>query len=367
MAKKVIVIDGYIGSGGYSKQWVRNMLSGSDNSEVVVPISSLGGDVDHAINIHDQFAAQGNVTADFTGFNASGGTVIALGAKYSRMSKNSFYLIHKVMSWVDEFGYMNEDDIDALIQKLEKDKNENAKITLQVAQMYAVKSGKPVKDILNLMKQQTWLTADEAKTWRFVDEVYQPVKKDDPLQNVAMVAMIASLGYPLPARKESTTTTPATPSNGVDDEEGLFNRLLNRLLKVTPINKKPMKKQFVNVNKALKVDKLESTDEGIFLNEEQLESLDTCITTGITATAERDTARTEFTDAITAIDAIDPTVAAATGVEAKVLAIQAVIAKKPGAKTAEIDKDTDGDGGTPSENSFWDRFSRLRNEVKLKS
>jgi len=64
--------------------------------------------------------------------------------------------------------------IDALIAKLETQKQQLAKVTLQLAKMYVRKTGKTLDEIINLMKQQTWLTADEAKGWGFVDEYSIP-------------------------------------------------------------------------------------------------------------------------------------------------------------------------------------------------
>ncbi len=205
MAKEVI-IDGYIGPYAYSKQYIRAMLEGSKGKETKVKISSLGGDLNHAINIHDQFVEHANIVVEFSSFSASSATIIALGAKTSKMNKNSFYLIHKVMSWIDEWGYMNEDDLEEIIAKLEKEKNENAKITLQIAKMYSDKSGKSVKDILDLMKKQTWLTAEEAKEWGFVDEITESATKVNYLEDYRMVAMIAGSGLPEPPRKHLTNT-----------------------------------------------------------------------------------------------------------------------------------------------------------------
>jgi ATP-dependent Clp protease, protease subunit len=362
MPKKIIVIDGYIGPFGYSKQFVRQMLKGTEKDDVEIQTSSLGGSVDDALDIHDQIATHGNVTISYTGFNASSATLFSLGASKIRISENSFYLIHKVMSWVDEFGLMNEDDLDVLITRLEKEKNENAKITLQIAQMYAKKTGKSAREILDLMKQETWLTAEEAKTMGFVDEIFTPGTKENFLEDSVKVALIAAAGFPLPKRKENNIETPS-----VGDEEKFFNKMLTRLKQALNTNKEPMKKQFLNVNKALKVEKLESTEDGVFLNEEQLETIDLCITAAVAATTERDTAKTEcniaktaLTNALTAFDAIDPSVATAKTVEAKVQAIQAVIAKKPGANSAHIDTETDGGAGGEGGETFWDRFHNLK-------
>jgi len=200
MAKKVIIIDGYIGSYQFSKQFVRQELSGHKNSEVTVKVSSLGGAVDHALGIHDQFVEHGNIVVELSAFVASSATLISLGAKTVKMNENSFYLIHKAMHWVDEWGTMNEDDIDEIITKLEKQKQELAKITLQLAKMYTKKTGKSLNEIIDLMKEETWLTAEEAKDWGFVDEIIK-AKEVENFLDTKMVNMITASGYPIPESK----------------------------------------------------------------------------------------------------------------------------------------------------------------------
>ncbi len=202
MAKKIIVIDGYIGDYQFSKQYIRNELAGNSKNPVTVKISSLGGQVDHALNIYDQFIEHGQVEAELSAFVASSATLISLGAKTIRMNENSFYLIHKAMNWVDEWGSMNEDEIEELIAKLEKQKAQLAKITLQIAKMYTKKTGKTLNEIIELMKQEIWLTAEEAKAWGFVDEIYTAAEPENYLDN-KMVAMITASGYPLPETKRT--------------------------------------------------------------------------------------------------------------------------------------------------------------------
>jgi protease-4 len=122
----------------------------------------------------------------------------------------------------------------------------------------------------------------------------------------------------------------------------------------------PMKKQFLNVNKVLNVEALEATEEGVFLNEDQLELVDnqiaqidtltsehataienitaelaTATETVTTMTAERDTARTELTNALDPFNAIDPSIASAATPEAKVQAIRTLLAAKPGTAPAQ--------------------------------
>ena len=173
MDQHVLDIDGFIGGWGYSKSFIRNFLASSGKDPVTIRVSSLGGDVDHAIAIHNQFVEHGNVTVVLTAFNASSATLITLGARRIQMHSNSFYLIHKALQWVDTWGNMKEDDLDAMIRSLEKQKSELDKITLVLAKMYARKSGKSTPEILDLMKQETWLTADEALAWGFIEEIIE--------------------------------------------------------------------------------------------------------------------------------------------------------------------------------------------------
>jgi len=351
MAQKTIVIDGPIGQYSFSKQFMRNELSGQSKNPILIKISSLGGSVDDALNIYDQFIEHGNVTAELSAFVASSATLISLGAKTVRMNENSFYLIHKAMNWVDEWGSMNEDEIDELIAKLETQKQQLAKVTLQLAKMYVKKTGKTLDEITGLMKQQTWLTADEAKNWGFVDEVFVPEVAVNFLENLQMVAMINSSGYPDPPRQKSQQIQQPQPVLQVDEEsiiDRIWNRITNKQKEVTPINKTEMKTQFLNVNQVLTVDSLESTAEGVFLNEAQLEAIENRLALGQQIIEERDTANyardaaiagretanTNLLNAMDPFNAIDASIASAETSEAKVSAIRALLSKKPATQPA---------------------------------
>ena len=245
-------------------------------------------------------------------------------------------------------------EIDALIAKLETQKQQLAKVTLQLAKMYVKKTGKTLDEIINLMKQQTWLTAEEAKSWGFVDEVFVPEVAINYLENLQIVAMISSSGYPDPPRKPSKKTPVPELVEGVEavDEESLFNRIWNRITnkqkEVTPKNKAEMKTQFLNVNKVLTVENLESTADGVFLNETQLSEIenrlaldqqiiaerDTANAARDAAIAERDTANTNLVNAMDPFNAIDASIASVESPEAKVLAIRALLSKKPATQPA---------------------------------
>ena len=84
-------------------------------------------------------------------------------------------------------------------------------------------------------------------------------------------------------------------------------------------------KQFSALNTLLAVVSLESTDEGIYLNETQaavintaLEANQQIVTERDNAVVARDQAVTDRTNAIASIDAIDPSIASATTIEGKI-------------------------------------------------
>ncbi len=365
MSIKLITIDGYIGPYAFSKQFIRNELLGNEKTPVTVQISSLGGSVDHALNIYDQFVAHGDVTVELSAFVASSATIIALGAKTIRMNENSFFLIHKAMNWVDEWGSMNEDEIEDLINKLEKQKQQLAKVTLQIAKMYSQKTGSTLEAILDLMKEEVWLTAEEALEKGFVDEIYTPETVTNFLENSQMVAMISASGYPAPKRKTEVTTP--ENENVVVDEDSFFDKMYNKIFskfKNDTSNQNPKNistMNFERLNTVLNVESLESVDNNFSLNQDQLEAVETELSTNAqtvsdleasvtTANDERDLANSNATAAAAAFDEIDASIADAETPEAKVEAIRTLLAKKPGTPPAGNQDGKDPEAGNAAEN-----------------
>lgn len=166
-----LTIDYTIGYWGYSKQYVRNILSQYKGKHVDVKITSLGGDLDHGLDIRQQFIDHGDVTVFLSGFVASAATIIAMGAKRIVMSKYAMFLVHKCSNFIDAWGTYNADQMAKLIEQLEANKKENDKIDVVLANMYAAKCKKKVSDILDILKEGRWLTAEEALSYGFIDEI----------------------------------------------------------------------------------------------------------------------------------------------------------------------------------------------------
>lgn len=178
-----LIIDGTICAWGYSKQWVRNELAKYTGKHVDVRISSYGGDLAHGLDIRQQFKDHGDVTAYLTGFVASSATIIAMGAQRICMSKYAFFLVHKCSNFIDAWGNYNADQMQQLIDDLTKNKKENDRIDVVIAQLYSEKTGKSINELLSLLKEERWLTAEEALEWGFIDEIVEDA--GDSKQNLS--------------------------------------------------------------------------------------------------------------------------------------------------------------------------------------
>lgn len=270
-----IEIDDYIGRWGVSKQNISGQLGALKNKDVTVRINSLGGLLDHGLDIRQQFIDHGKVTAYLFGYVASAATVASLGASKICISRYAFYLVHKVSNWVDAWGQMNADQIDALIEQLKQNKLENDKMDLVLAQMYANKCKKKVNDILDILKKGEWLTAQEALDYGFVDEIIEDGEKQN--FSTAMSTKFNSLGLPaLPVAREK------------EDSSSLLNKILtgmDELMKRNNKKEKPvdidnqtktdknMKKDFIRVNTILNVEGLEFENGKVALTEEQVKAM----------------------------------------------------------------------------------------------
>ena len=173
MAKKYdLKLKGYVGGWDFDSDYVDYFLSNKGkDKEVTVVIDSLGGSVSAAMSISASFKMHGKVNVHFVGYNASAATIASMGAKHISMDAHAMYLVHKCSTLVFEIMQANSDDVDALIARLEKEKKQLDKIDLNVAGMYSAKCKKKKAELLDLMKEGGWLTAQEAKDWGFIDEI----------------------------------------------------------------------------------------------------------------------------------------------------------------------------------------------------
>jgi hypothetical protein len=176
--------------------------------------------------------------------------------------------------------------------------------------------------------------------------------------------MLVASGYPVPGKTHKPVDPLTTTQAETFNEASLIDKITAKIRELfNPKN--TMKKQFQLVNTALKVEKLESTDEGVFVNEIQLEAIETELaripaaeTARTNAETERDNANAARTTAENAFNAIDPTVAAATTPELKVAAVKALLAAKPGTQPAGR-QTTEDPNNISADGVDWETLNKL--------
>lgn len=304
-----LILDYTIGNWGYSKQYVRSVLSSCKNKPVNVKISSLGGDLDHGLDIRQQFIDHGNVTVYLSGFVASAATVIAMGAKRIVMSKYAMFLVHKCSNYIDVWGYYNADQMQNLIAELEANKKENDKIDVVLANMYADHCGKKVSDILEILRDGRWLTAQEALDLGFIDEI------SDSLDVGGKVNFTPELQSKFNALGLSTVGLHCafTPESSAPEPKKSVSKM--NTLKFDAVDK------ILNLDHALTAD----ADGDVCISAEQMAAVSDHITAIETASGEKDAKIAKLTSKV---DALTAQVAA--------------LKEQPATDTADIEGDDTG-------------------------
>lgn len=268
MAKKKynLHLKGFVGGWDFDSDYVDYVLEKNDGKEVNVLIDSLGGSVATALSISSAFRNHGNVNVHYVGMNASAATIASLGAKHVSIDASAMYLVHKCSNIVFHYGQLNADELQALIDECEKQKNNLQKIDLNIASMYAGKCKKDKDALLDLMKVGGWLSAQEALEWGFVDEITDEPDDIAPAIDDATINAMASAGIPI-------------PNIDAKVKEGIFAKFLSSISSFFCNNSSSkiitvMNKTFNFVCAILNVDALASNDGNITITDEQMQSVE---------------------------------------------------------------------------------------------
>ena len=160
-----------------SKGYIRYLLKPLEGKHCDVRINSYGGDTQTALDIRQQFLDHGDVTCYIFGMTASAATILAMGAKTIKMSRYALMLIHPASFWVDEWGQMNAEKIAETIRELSDMKGTLHTVDDIVAALYALRTGKTKDAMLELMKKEEWLTAEQCLEIGLIDEVIEEGEK----------------------------------------------------------------------------------------------------------------------------------------------------------------------------------------------
>ena len=150
---------------------VGKVLEEANGEDIEVEINSGGGSVFAGSEIYTAIKSyKGKKTAKIVGLAASAASVIAMAGDTVQMSPTAQMMIHNVSTWAD--GDYREMEHTAEVLK-------SANNT--IANAYRLKTGKTQEELLSLMDDETWMTAEKAKELGFIDEIMF----EDDLQLVA--------------------------------------------------------------------------------------------------------------------------------------------------------------------------------------
>lgn len=193
-----LFLKGDVGGWTFSSDMVNWILEKNKDSEVHVLVNSLGGYTHEALSISSLFKLHGNVHVHFIGANASAATIAAMGAKRITIDSDACFLVHKCLGLVFEWDWLNADELDNHIRELEKKKANQNVLDGCVAGMYAKRCKKSKDELLALMSKDTWLTAEQALDWGFVDEITDTPEDKTPALSESTVSSLAAAGIPMP-------------------------------------------------------------------------------------------------------------------------------------------------------------------------
>jgi len=155
----------------------------SASTSLVLHIASPGGSVYAGYNIYHALKNSGKPISVIVEGEAQSMASFLTMLGPSKICNPSRFMIHNPRSGV-------EGTADEMIQGA----NELIKIEDEMAQVYSQKTGIPIDKIKEMMSKETYLTAQEAKTLGFVDEVVgeyylkavamgkeHPAKKQEPV------------------------------------------------------------------------------------------------------------------------------------------------------------------------------------------
>jgi ATP-dependent protease ClpP protease subunit len=150
-----------LGYEAVSPNMISQSLEKAAGDDVTFIVNSGGGDV-FAGNEISYLVSQyrGRTQADIVGIAASIATVICCGADTVRMSPGAQYMIHNV-SGCAQGDYHEMDKTSQVLV--------NANTT--ICNTYRLKTGMGEKQLLELMDRETWLNAQQALKYRFIDEI----------------------------------------------------------------------------------------------------------------------------------------------------------------------------------------------------
>lgn len=159
---------------------LNDFLKGLDtNEDIEIEINSPGGSVYAGSEIYTAILNhKGKTKILITGIAASAASVIAMAGDEVIMSPTAQIMIHNVSAYGSGGDYHEHEKVMNAL----KEANES------IANAYMIKTGLSKEEILDLMDNETWLSAEKAKEYNFIDEILNWNNQSDGLELVASIS-----------------------------------------------------------------------------------------------------------------------------------------------------------------------------------
>jgi ATP-dependent Clp endopeptidase proteolytic subunit ClpP len=143
-----------------ASQFVKD-LNAVKAKTISLRINSPGGNVFDGMAIYNALKNHpAKVTAEIDGIAASISSIVAMAGEEIRIAENGFFMIHN--AWALAIGTSAE------MMKMSETLD---KIDTQMEKIYAKRTGQHQENIRNMMAEETWMNADEAKAFGFADSI----------------------------------------------------------------------------------------------------------------------------------------------------------------------------------------------------
>lgn len=150
-----------------SNQLFREQLN-EISGEVTLRVNSPGGDVWEASGMIQAVDERSRTSCIVDGLAASAASMIMVACEDVTMARMANVMIHR--SWTCNCG--NANDFRTLANLLEK-------VDRQAATLYAEKMGKKPEEVLEMLTDESWFTAQEAVEVGLADKVFKKSQQDD--------------------------------------------------------------------------------------------------------------------------------------------------------------------------------------------
>jgi ATP-dependent protease ClpP protease subunit len=198
----VIGRDWWSGEGWAANDFAEKLKEIDPKAKLVIGINSPGGNVDDGLAIFNMLQRRGNVTTRNDGMAASIASVILQAGDTRQSAESAMVMIHK--AWSVFAG--NADDSRKFADILDKHDQ-------LIAETYSRRSGKPIAGWMDMMKDESWFTGNEAKGAGLVDEIHQPAKKNLAAQS-SLPSQQRPKGTSQADDSAATLTTPKASADG---------------------------------------------------------------------------------------------------------------------------------------------------------